>query len=598
MSAPSPPGASSPDSAAARAPRGIGSRVMVLVAAGSLGTLALLGWVSWRELHEADARIARYQAATAQAIARQIGDRLTEIFGPLQGLATRSRGLLPFASNQALVDEAVRQVWLASPLVDAALVASADGTIVAHEPRPAPLPSAAVLLDVLARARTGWRPVVTGLRTDAGGRPTLILAVPVFDWEGGLAGIVAGVVDPRGRRFAELASPVTRSPLWPTDVRDAEGRVIVASDAHGAGSTDRSLAEARVPLAGWTVVVHHEEGRPGSPGHLLRTLAWLGPLLVFLSLLLAWGVGRSVRVPLAILTREAERLAGGDLSTPIPPMGGDEIGRLARAFEEMRRALAASIEEVARANAVLEARVRARTEELERLNQELQERERIRQRLLDKVMTAQEEERLRLSRELHDEACQTVTALGLRLEAALAEVPPGTPAAEAVAAARDLARRSLDELNRMMHDLRPSVLDDLGFVAALRWYADRHLTQSGVAVRFEVTPLPDRLPGAIETAVFRAVQECFTNIRRHARAEMVLVQIAFEDGVLAIDVEDDGVGFDPAGVTPSPGHPRGLGLLGLKERIELVGGRIQIESAPGRGTLVAIRVPIPETPHA
>lgn len=571
---------------------------MVLVAVGSLGTLALLGGVSWRELREADARLARYQAATAETIARQIGERLTEIFGLLQGLATRSRGFLPFEANQPLVDEAVRQVWLASFLLDAALVVSGDGTVVAHEPRPAPLPSPAVLADVAARARTGRRPVVTGLRADAAGQPMLVLAVPVFDWEGRHAGLVAGVIDPSGRRFAELASPVTRGAVWPTDVRDAEGRVIVASDTHVAGSTDGPLAEAQVPLAGWTVVVHREGGRPGSPGHLLRTLAWLGPLLVLLSLLLAWGVGRSVRVPLAVLTRAAERLAGGDLSTPIPAMGGDEIGRLARAFEEMRLALSASMEEVARANAVLEARVRARTEELERLNQELQERERIRQRLLSKVLTAQEEERLRLARELHDEACQTVTALGLRLEAALAEVPPGSRAAEAVAAARDLARRSLDELNRMMHDLRPSALDDLGFVAALRWYADRHLTQSGVAVRFEVTPLPDRLPGEIEIAVFRAVQECFTNIRRHARAEMVLVQIAFEEGILAIDVEDDGVGFDPASVAPSPGNPRGLGLLGLRERIELVGGRIQIESAPGRGTHVAIRVPIPETPHA
>lgn len=598
MSAPTPLGAASPGAAGRAARRGIGSRVMVLVAAGSLATLTLLGWVSWRELHEADARIARYQAATAEAIARQIGDRLTEIFGPLQGLATRIRGLLPFQANQSLVDEAVRQVWLASLLLDAALVASADGTVVAHEPRPAPLPPAAVLRDVAARAQAGRRPVVTGLPTGAAGQPLIVLAVPVLDWQGGFAGIVAGVIDPRGRRFAELASPVTRSPLWPTDVRDADGRIIVASDAHGADSTGGTLARAQVPLAGWTVVVHHEGGRPGSPGHLLRTLAWLGPLLVLLSLLLAWGVGRSVRVPLAVLTREAERLAGGDLSTPIPAMGDDEIGRLARAFEEMRLALAASIDEVARANAVLEARVRARTEELERLNQELQERERIRQRLLRKVMTAQEEERLRLSRELHDEACQTITALGLRLEAALAEVPPGSRAAEAVAAARDLARRSLDELNRMMHDLRPSALDDLGFVAALRWYADRHLTQSGVDVRFEVTPLPERLPAEIETAVFRAVQECFTNIRRHARAEKVLVQIAFEDGTLAIDVEDDGMGFDPASVAPSPGNPRGLGLLGLRERIELVGGRIQIESAPGRGTLVAIRVPIPEAPHA
>jgi signal transduction histidine kinase len=98
----------------------------------------------------------------------------------------------------------------------------------------------------------------------------------------------------------------------------------------------------------------------------------------------------------------------------------------------------------------------------------------------------------------------------------------------------------------------------------------------------------------IETAVFRAVQEALTNVERHAGAEMVLVQVAVENGQLAIDVEDDGQGFDPSSVVPTPESARGLGLMGIRERLELAGGSAVISSSPGQGTYVAIRVPLPE----
>jgi signal transduction histidine kinase len=207
----------------------------------------------------------------------------------------------------------------------------------------------------------------------------------------------------------------------------------------------------------------------------MALLLWLGPVLVGISLLLAWGAAWSVRKPLLHLTRAAERLASGDLETPITSKGRDEIGKLGRAFESMRRSLSTSRDEIEAINADLEARVRQRTQELDRLNRELRERERIRQSLLRKVITAQEDERKRVARELHDEALQTVTALGLHLDTALADAPPGTPLKDDLVRARELTTRSLDELHRLMHDLRPALLDDMGLVAAIRWYAERRL---------------------------------------------------------------------------------------------------------------------------
>jgi signal transduction histidine kinase len=160
--------------------------------------------------------------------------------------------------------------------------------------------------------------------------------------------------------------------------------------------------------------------------------------------------------------------------------------------------------------------------------------------------------------------------------------------------ARALAARSLDELRRLMHDLRPSVLDDLGLVPALRWYAERHFAPRGIYVRFEVGPLPARLPYEMETALFRAAQEALTNVSRHAGAETVLVEIAAANGQVMLEIEDDGQGFDPSSVVPRPGDLRGLGLLGMRERVELFGGSVTINSKPGRGTHVAIRVPLPQ----
>jgi signal transduction histidine kinase len=216
----------------------------------------------------------------------------------------------------------------------------------------------------------------------------------------------------------------------------------------------------------------------------------------------------------------------------------------------------------------------------------------VRQQLLRKVITAQEDERKRLARELHDETTQTLTALGVRLDLALA-APPEIRERE-LREAQALAARSLDELRRLMHDLRPSVLDDLGLVPALRWYAGRHFGARGINIRFEVGPLPARLPYEMETALFRATQEALTNVSRHAGAETVLVEIAADNGQLALDIEDDGQGFDPSSVVPRPGDMRGLGLLGMRERVELFGGTVTINSKPGHGTHVSIRVPLPQ----
>jgi signal transduction histidine kinase len=198
------------------------------------------------------------------------------------------------------------------------------------------------------------------------------------------------------------------------------------------------------------------------------------------------------------------------------------------------------------------------------------------------VITAQEEERKRIARELHDETCQTITALKLKLDAA------GMDDAQA------MATRSLDELHRIIYDLRPSILDDLGLLPAIRWMAQRNLEPSGTKVLCEFEEPLARLPFEVEIAVYRAVQEAVNNVVRHAQAEHVLIEVAVTRGVLEIDIEDDGVGFDVLEVGGPEAGGRGLGILGMHERMELIGGSSKVTSSPGGGTRVSLRVPIAE----
>jgi signal transduction histidine kinase len=156
---------------------------------------------------------------------------------------------------------------------------------------------------------------------------------------------------------------------------------------------------------------------------------------------------------------------------------------------------------------------------------------------------------------------------------------------------RVLATWLLDDVHRLILDLRPGVLDDLGLLSAIRWYGERTLKERGVAVRYEFGEL-GRLPPELETALFRMCQETMTNVARHAQATQVLIEVAVEGAEVHVTIEDDGRGFDQAEVARRPGRPH-WGLLGISERAELLGGRAAIDSSPGAGTRVDVRIPIP-----
>lgn len=216
------------------------------------------------------------------------------------------------------------------------------------------------------------------------------------------------------------------------------------------------------------------------------------------------------------------------------------------------------------------------------------------------IVQAQEEERRRLARELHDEIGQALTAVTLDLGMLAQLIPKDDERLQrALEDAQTLSQNALEEVRRLSVELRPAILDDLGLVPALRWTLDRHLERTGVQARFEVIGLEGRLPGEIETVCYRAVQEALTNIARHASARTIAVRLELErDGqTVHLTISDDGVGFDVHRALHRAQTGGSLGLLGLRERVELLGGHLYIRSRPGRGTTVEVRLPV-NTPAA
>lgn len=219
-------------------------------------------------------------------------------------------------------------------------------------------------------------------------------------------------------------------------------------------------------------------------------------------------------------------------------------------------------------------------------------RDALRGELLRRSVTAQEEERSRIARELHDEIGQMLTGLatGLRgVQQSLADDPDR--ARLQLRQLEGMTVKAIGELSRMVADLRPSLLDDMGLHAALSWYTDEINRRGPTQVELAIEGPPSRLSPEIEITLFRITQESLNNVVRHAHASRARVELAYDNGLARLQVSDDGIGFDADTVLEGE-LESGWGLAGIQERVQLVGGQCRIRSAPGKGTTVMVEVPL------
>jgi PAS domain S-box-containing protein len=296
------------------------------------------------------------------------------------------------------------------------------------------------------------------------------------------------------------------------------------------------------------------------------------------------------------LTKDGRRIPISLTVSPIRDARGRVIGASKVARDISERVLAQ--EALRRAHDELDHRVRERTAELTTVNEslraEMAERERVerqRMRLLARLAVAEESERRRIARDLHDQLGQQLTALRLTLEMLKAQSVGHADLRVQVETLQELARQLDQDVAFRVWELRPTALQEEGLHSALTSYVGNWSKHFGVKAQLRASrATEDRLPFIVETTLYRLAQEALNNVAKHARARQVDIVLERAADHWSLIIEDDGIGFDPSS---GEVEQRGFGLVGMRERAALVGADLQIESAPGRGTTVILRMPAP-----
>jgi signal transduction histidine kinase len=605
-------------------------RIIFLALAGILIVLGLVGVSGMLSVRESSNRALNERLTLAQAIGNYLEYHLLRENALLFQNFSSSRDVDLLDTDLRPEREALRNIYVYSIFTDGVFVANREGEIILTQPPSLALeglrlPESYWFQDVVHKGQVIVTPVFT---LEPGGKRVFLVVAPVHGRAGQTTGLIGGAIDPTSRRFLEMIFSVSVGLSGYVDVINDRGMILASSQAdrifeqsdhsdflasliktrsarvstchycHERGGGEKKereiIAFAPLKTIPWGVSIRQPEAEALGPAEVMRKRFWaLSALIVLGGFLFAWGMAQSVVVPINKLIASVQRIAQGDLSGTVPFLGRDEIGRLGQNFEIMRVRLEESLAEITRWNRVLEERVRERTRELEASREELRKKDELRAELLKKTISAQEDERKRIARELHDETSQALVALTVAVDTAMASTQ-GNPAeiGPLMEGVKTMARRILEDVHRLIFDLRPNILDDLGLRAAVEVLAERYLDPLGIRVDIDIGGGERRLPPEVETVLFRIIQEGITNISRHSRAQEVGIEIEFRENAAAVEVTDDGVGFDPESIRPGEQEQGGWGLLGMRERVELLGGALQVISAPGKGTTIQAEVPL------
>ncbi len=222
----------------------------------------------------------------------------------------------------------------------------------------------------------------------------------------------------------------------------------------------------------------------------------------------------------------------------------------------------------------------------------LMEKMRSERKYLSQIIEAQENERRRISRELHDEVGQALYAIRFNLEMIDKNLPQAPPAIRGrLLEAKSLSSQTVSAMRQLSLDLRPTMLDDLGLIPTLRWYIQNFSNRVNISSNFETMGLEKKLPPQIETAFYRIIQEALNNIGKHAQADRVEISLVRRDSRIFASIQDNGKGFDLDRVLHPESPERGFGLVGIQERVSLLGGQMDIQSKFGSGTLIRVEIP-------
>jgi signal transduction histidine kinase len=401
-------------------------------------------------------------------------------------------------------------------------------------------------------------------------------------------GWTAAVIDSQGRAIASIRESVAGSSAaaggQPVTMPIADNASILDELSYsGPGYT----ASSPVHLAGWTVAVSvSNETFFGPVRRALVILFLAGGGTIALVLVLAVNIGRRIAGPISDLTGTARTIGtGGQVSPRLT--GISEADLVSQVLCSTSRDLNRRTTELTQ---TVEA-LRHRENQLQNLSNELQKSLDERTELLARMVSAQESERQRIARELHDHLGQYFAAMLLGLNAAHQATGSDDKGQREIADLKSMTSAMSREIHQLSWELRPTALDDLGLEAAMANYLEKWSERFNRDVDFIPQLRGDRLPAPVEITLYRVLQEAITNVAKHAHAERISVVLESDRSGVQLIVEDDGTGFGEAdpGATTKPTD--GYGLLGIRERLALVGGSLIIETAPNRGTALFCRVP-------
>ncbi len=331
-----------------------------------------------------------------------------------------------------------------------------------------------------------------------------------------------------------------------------------------------------IRLASWQLLIEESQQSLLTPArNFLRQLILIGCILLVLGILWAWLMSRNITRPLNRLTAATSLIAGGNYSTTVAVDRRDEIGKLARAFNAM-------VSQLSKTRKRLEQKVI----EAEGANEQLRN-------LSAHLQNIREEERIHIAREMHDELGQLLT--GFKMDVSWLHKKLGEtedPAVrEKLQEMMGIVNEAAKFVRKLASELRPSILDDLGLIPALDWHSQEFKRRSNIEVEFRSSMSELKTSELIATGLFRMYQESLTNVARHAEAKNVLSVLEVNNGHAILSITDDGIGFD----LNNSGERKTLGLLGMKERATMIGGKLEIISSLGKGTTILITVPLHQT---
>jgi len=529
---------------------------------------------------------------------------------------------------------AMRRAYEYSIFTDGIFVLDHRGTLILGYPYREETGLSLLNVPYVKRALEEGKPIISEVYTgEITGKKLIYALVPLKDKDGDTVGFAGGEIDPTNYAFSRIIQAIPLQPSRLIELIDSHGIVIASNDDHriltrtdhneflgnlihkrksivgtchrcheaGGSTADRSedtLAFAPLALAPWGVAVREPREIVFAPAtDLKKWFAILGVISLGTALLLSVGLTLSIVRPLRELGWATQRIGEGHLSQPVVVESEGELSSLARSIDEMRVRLADSLERIQRQNLVLEQRVADRTRDLAKSHEKLSH-------LLKRVITAEEGERKRVARELHDDTSQALNAILMSVDTVRLSLSPDDPLVERLSAMREHCLTTLHGLHQVIRDLRPPVLDDLGLASAIRWVLESRLRERGIDYNLLVETSWRNAAARsdlgleradVELLLFRVIQEAVTNIVKHAEATQVKVTLCLEGAQVVLRVHDDGIGFDPDSLgTDSDDRAAvgGYGILGMQERVALLDGNMTIRSAPGEGTEITVAVPI------